>query len=43
MPAALLVLGYKGKEADKLVTRIEPWVVSLSPNCAAMSVRPPRN
>ena len=37
-----LVRDYRGKDADRLVTRIDPGVVSLSPNCAATSGRPPR-
>jgi hypothetical protein len=41
--SGMLCRDYKGKEADRLVTRIAPGVVSLVPNCAATSGRPPRN
>src|SRR5450759_4033955 len=41
--SGMLVRDCKGKEADRVVTRIDPGVVSLSPNCAAMSGRRPRD
>jgi hypothetical protein len=41
--SGLLARDFKGRNADRLVTRINPGVVSLSPNCAPMSARPPRN
>ena len=41
--SGLLCRDYKGNGADRLVTRIDPGVVSLSPNCGATSGRRPRN
>ena len=39
----LLCRNYKGKEADWLVTRIDPGGSRWSRNSAATSARPPRN
>jgi hypothetical protein len=41
--SGILGRDYKGKKADRVVTRIDLGVVSLSPNCAATSVRRLRN
>ena len=41
--SGLLVRDYRGKNADRLMTRIDPGVVSLLANSAATSARPPRN
>ena len=41
--SGMLCRDYKGKEADQLVTRIAPGVVSLVPNCAATNGRLPRS
>jgi hypothetical protein len=41
--SGMLVRGYKGKEADRLVTRIDPPWSPWSLNSAAASGRPPRN
>jgi hypothetical protein len=38
--SGLLVRDYKGKEADRLVTRIAPASSRWWPNCAATSGRP---
>jgi len=35
-----LVRGYRGKDADRLVTRIDPGVISL---VAELRARPPRS
>ena len=41
--SGMLVRDYKGKEADRLVTRIDPGVVASWRNCAPTSVGRPRN
>jgi hypothetical protein len=42
-PAECGCVRLQRQEADKLVTRLDPGVVSRSPNCAATSGKPPRN
>jgi hypothetical protein len=41
--SGILCRDYKGKEAERLVTRIDPGGSCWSRNCAATSGRPPRN
>jgi len=41
--SGMLVRDYKGKEADRLVVRIDPGVVSLVAEMRGNDGRPPRN